>query len=110
MRCPLICECKAYRSSVSITDWLKFLGKVFVEECQDKVEACFIVLSGGNEYVAGSYRYPANRLKSIKNKFEICTDRRLNVTQFVSRFFYFNTLIIKYLNHDSKPLGIILSG
>src|SRR5665647_3781703 len=43
---PLICECKAYKSAVSMTDWLKFLGKILVEETKGNVEGYFIALSG----------------------------------------------------------------
>ena len=27
---PLICECKAHESPVNMNDWLKFLGKVYI--------------------------------------------------------------------------------
>jgi hypothetical protein len=53
----LIAECKAYRSTVDTTDWLKFLGKVFVEEAtqNQEVYGLFVALSGVNGNVAGNY-------------------------------------------------------
>lgn len=53
---PLICECKAYKTSVPITDWLKFLGKVLIEETKGNIDACFIALCGVNGNVSGNYR------------------------------------------------------
>ncbi len=56
-RIRVICECKAHQNPNSISDWLKFLGKVFVEEARLKkqVNGCFIALSGVNGNVAGNY-------------------------------------------------------
>ncbi|MGV2964866.1 restriction endonuclease [Paenibacillus sp. AGC30] len=53
----LICECKAYKSVIDTTSWMKFLGKVFMEEARAKGEVlgCFIALSGVNGNVSGSY-------------------------------------------------------
>ena len=53
----VICECKAIRKSVDMTDWLKFLGKVLVEQSAEhnRVSGFFIALSGINGTVQGSY-------------------------------------------------------
>ncbi|WP_379134098.1 hypothetical protein [Paenibacillus sp. sgz500958] len=53
----LICECKAYKTPIDITSWLKFLGKIFIEESRrdEEVFGCFIALSGVNGNVAGNY-------------------------------------------------------
>jgi hypothetical protein len=53
----LICECKAHRNVISSPDWLKFLGKVLVEEAlmAGEVTGCFIALGGVNGNVAGNY-------------------------------------------------------
>ena len=53
----LICECKAYKNTINVNHWLKFLGKVFSEEARqnEEVFACFIALSGVNGNVAGHY-------------------------------------------------------
>lgn len=53
----LVAECKAYQTPVAITDWLKFLGKVLVEETRLKQEVTglFVALSGVNGNVRGSY-------------------------------------------------------
>src|SRR5688500_15375962 len=29
---PHLCECKAHASPIGMTDWLKFLGKIYTEE------------------------------------------------------------------------------
>ncbi len=52
-----LCECKAHRHAIALTDWLKFLGKVYEEEARSRQEVtgCFIALSGVNGNVAGSY-------------------------------------------------------
>lgn len=53
----VICECKAHKEPVNTTDWLKFLGKVYIEEAKlgKTVSGCFIALSGANGNVMGSY-------------------------------------------------------
>lgn len=53
----LVCECKAYSDPVSMSAWLKFLGKIFTKELGKKtVNGCFIALSGVNGNVRGHYR------------------------------------------------------
>lgn len=53
----VICECKAYTRPISMPDWEKFLGKVYLEEAETgrEVYGCFIALSGLNGNVTGSY-------------------------------------------------------
>jgi hypothetical protein len=53
----LICECKAHKAVMDMTQWCKFLGKVFHQETcvRAEVAGCFISLSGVNGYVQGSY-------------------------------------------------------
>ena len=53
----LISECKAWASPISLPDWLKFLGKVFVEEAKlgAEVDGLFVALSGVNGAVRGNY-------------------------------------------------------
>ena len=53
----LIAECKAYRNTVAMPDWLKFLGKVFAEEAtqNQEVYGLFVALSGVNGNVSGNY-------------------------------------------------------
>lgn len=61
----LICECKAHRDPVGMSDWLKFLGKVLSEEIRQSqpIYACFIALGGVNGNVEGHY----DDIKSRKN-------------------------------------------
>lgn len=66
---PLICECKAYKSAVSMPDWLKFLGKILVEETKGNVEGYFIALSGVNGNVQGNYR----DLRTSRNNITLIT-------------------------------------
>lgn len=53
----LICECKAHKTAMDMTQWCKFLGKVFHQEVcsQTEVAGCFISLSGVNGHVQGNY-------------------------------------------------------
>lgn len=52
-----ICECKAHRNPVGMTDWQKFLGKVLSESVivGHEVMGCFIALSGVNGNVKGHF-------------------------------------------------------
>lgn len=70
-RCCVICECKAHKTPISMSDWLKFLGKIFVEEARLKrsVYGCFISLSGVNGAVAGNY----DELRENKDEIELIT-------------------------------------
>lgn len=53
----VICECKAYKSVVDLPQWLKFCGKLFVEQHTQSpdTQGCFIALSGVNGNVRGNY-------------------------------------------------------
>ncbi len=51
----LICECKARNDLVSMNDWLKFIGKVYLEQRKNQMTyGLMIALSGANGYVLGS--------------------------------------------------------
>lgn len=54
---PLIGECKAYEAPVRMTDWLKFLGKLYTKRsCGRKdLRGLFVALSGVNGHVSGAY-------------------------------------------------------
>jgi len=65
-RKPIICECKAYKNAVSMTDWLKFLGKILLEEIKGNIDGYFIALSGINGYVNGNYQDLLTRRNNIK--------------------------------------------
>jgi len=71
----VLCECKAYRSPVAITHWLKFLGKLYSEEARIKsqISGCFIALSGVNGNVAGHF----DELKCNRPGIELITGERL---------------------------------
>jgi len=53
----LICECKAYRNPIGMSDWLKFLGKLYSEQrrLQMEVDGLFVALCGANGNVLGNY-------------------------------------------------------
>jgi hypothetical protein len=53
----VLCECKAHNYKVDLTDWLKFLGKIYEAEAREgqEVSGYFIALSGVNGNVVGSY-------------------------------------------------------
>lgn len=51
---PLICECKAHESPINITDWDKFLGKVFKHQKDNpQTRGLMIALSDANGNVKG---------------------------------------------------------
>src|SRR5262249_3138944 len=64
----LVCECKAQATPINMTDWEKFLGKVYVEETvsdHQEVQACMIALAGANGNVVGSYDLLRRRRDSL---------------------------------------------
>lgn len=53
---PVICECKAKNDTITINDWLKFVGKVSIARMNNaQTEGVLIALSGANGNVTGSY-------------------------------------------------------
>lgn len=71
----MICECKAHEKPINTTDWLKFLGKVYLENVNSKnmIYGCFISLSGVNGNVAGSYK----KLKEENHDVELVSGEAL---------------------------------
>src|SRR5262245_27438156 len=63
----IFCECKAQKAPNNITDWYKFLGKLFVEEANSTgpVYAYFISLGGVNGNVAGHYQELRTRRTNV---------------------------------------------
>lgn len=58
----IICECKAHNRPITINDWMKFIGKVYVEKLKNELTiGLFIALSGANGNVIGSYNDIKNR-------------------------------------------------
>jgi hypothetical protein len=52
----MICECKAHNSLITINDWLKFIGKIYLAHRKDtRTQGLMIALSGANGNVIGSY-------------------------------------------------------
>ena len=53
----LICECKAQKSLVEMTDWLKFVGKIYLAHRKDsRALGLMVALSGVNGSVMGNYK------------------------------------------------------
>ena len=53
---PIICECKAHNKPININDWLKFIGKIYLEKLNNShTVGLMIALSGANGNVIGSY-------------------------------------------------------
>lgn len=85
---PVICECKALQAPPNMTDWLKFLGKIYSEEAErgQEVMGSFISLSRVNGNVAGHYNsYKEKRtnvelmnesavLTAVRNLYPLCSD------------------------------------
>ncbi len=67
----LICECKAYKAAVTLPDWLKFCGKVYIarQTSNPDTHGCFIALSGVNGNVRGSY----DQLRAHNGNIELIT-------------------------------------
>ena len=54
---PVICECKAHAKPIDTTDWLKFVGKFYLEKKRNPSALGIMVsLSGANGNVVGSYQ------------------------------------------------------
>src|SRR4051812_15537749 len=52
----LLGECKAHKEPLNMTDWLKFLGKIYIKQASgETVNGCLIALSGVNGVVQESY-------------------------------------------------------
>lgn len=52
----LICECKAQNSLITMNDWLKFIGKLYLEKRKNQMTyGLMIALSGANGNVLGSF-------------------------------------------------------
>lgn len=56
---PVLCECKAHNNYITMSDWLKFIGKLYIERkkpnCSSTI-GLMIALSGANGAVQGSYK------------------------------------------------------
>lgn len=52
---PVICECKAHEKPISMTDWLKFIGKLYIaRKTEARTIGLMLALSGANGAVIGS--------------------------------------------------------
>ena len=52
---PIICECKAHNKPININDWLKFIGKIYLEKLNNShTVGLMIALSGANGNVIGA--------------------------------------------------------
>lgn len=53
----LICECKSRNDLISMNDWLKFIGKLHLEQRKNQMtHGLMIALNGANGNVLGSYK------------------------------------------------------
>lgn len=73
---PVICECKAHERPIDMTDWLKFLGKVYKESLHNcRAEGLLIALNDANGNVKGDIRtnaYQNARLLSAEDLVNAC--------------------------------------
>lgn len=52
---PVICECKAHEKPITMTDWLKFIGKLYIaRKTEPRTIGLMLALSGANGAVIGS--------------------------------------------------------
>nr|WP_154982826.1 restriction endonuclease [Paenibacillus xylanexedens] len=102
----LICECKAYKSVIDTTSWMKFLGKVFIEESRNKGEVmgCFIALSGVNGNVSGSYD---ELLKHRHNVSLITGENLLEITTDLYQLISFETITRIINNFTDRAIRMI---
>lgn len=105
----LICECKAHNNNNNMNDWLKFLGKVFVEEIErnEEVFGCFIALTGVNGNVQGCYESIKNKKNNISliigdNLFDICK-QIFNICKLEE----ISNKIKKYTNRQARMIDIV---
>lgn len=53
---PVLCECKAHEKPITMNDWLKFIGKLYIErKTRPNTIGLMLALSGANGNVLGSY-------------------------------------------------------
>ena len=73
---PVICECKAHERPIDMTDWLKFLGKVYKETLRNsRAEGLLIALNDANGNVKGDIRtctYQNVRLLTAEDLMNVC--------------------------------------
>lgn len=73
---PVICECKAHERPIDMTDWLKFLGKIYKETLRNsRAEGLLIALNDANGNVKGDIRtncYQNVRLLSAEDLVDVC--------------------------------------
>lgn len=64
IKIPVICECKAYDTPVSMSHWLKFLGKLYTEKrINNNTIGYFIALSDVNGNVWAHFKHLKNELR-----------------------------------------------
>lgn len=64
IKIPVICECKAYDTAVTMPQWLKFLGKLYVEQkINSNTYGYFIALTDVNGNVWGHYKHLKEALR-----------------------------------------------
>lgn len=53
---PVLCECKAHQTQITLPDWLKFIGKLSIARRKNgRTIGLMLALSGANGNVIGSY-------------------------------------------------------
>lgn len=104
---PVICECKAHNKPVNMNDWLKFIGKIYIERFKNpQTIGLMIALSGANGNVIGSY----NELKKQQFVHLIANDDL--VTLLMSEYKLsspndIETSISQYTNKYIAEIGLV---
>lgn len=64
----VLIECKAHSNPINTTDWLKFIGKITVEEVKRgaNIHGCFLALNGANGNARGIYEDIRERKQNIQ--------------------------------------------
>lgn len=97
----VLIECKAHNNPVNTTDWLKFIGKVTVEEIKrgTNIHGCLLALNGANGNARGIYEDIRERKPNIQllsgqdlhhtlfEQYNICSQEKVSIaiSQLTSR-------------------------
>lgn len=112
----IICECKAHQNPITMTDWLKFIGKHAKEKrSYDNVLGIMIALSDANGNVKGDVRqsqYKDIKLISGEDLIDqiICTYKMKDLSSVRRKIDSCSTKVISEINiafFDNSPFWVI---
>ena len=103
---PVICECKAHDKAIVMTDWLKFIGKLYIEKLKNEhTIGLMIALSGANGNVVGSYNDIKDKGFIQSHGFGLVNDRAHFGQDGLRRLG-----VLRVHSHIREPLGELPGG